>query len=63
MDKIVETYNPYTQKVEQQTKWTPDYIQATYINSTEIRSPFIAWNNGYIGWTLRVWATWIFIDW
>jgi len=41
----------------------PDYIKETYIDSTEIRSPNIAWNNGYFSSLMKVWSSWIEIDW
>ena len=62
MDKIVETYNPYNQNVERKSSQLPWYINETFINSVEIRSPFIAGNKWYIGWTLQVWQEWIIID-
>lgn len=62
MDKIVETYNPYNQNVEMKSSQLPWYINETFINSVEIRSPFIAGNKWYIGWTLQVWQDWIVID-
>lgn len=62
MDKIVETYNPYNQNVERKSSQLPWYINETFINSVEIRSPFIAGNKWYIGWTLQVWQDWIVID-
>lgn len=60
---IEEIYNPYTQKVEIKSSDVPDYIQATYISPTEIKSPYIAGNKWFIGWELRVWKEWIVIDW
>ena len=62
MDKIVETYNPYNQNVERRSSQLPWYINETFINSVEVRSPFIAGNKWYIGWTLQVWQEWIIMD-
>lgn len=56
-----ESYNPYSQQIEQNK--LPWYISETFINSVEIRSPFIAGNKWYIWWTLQVWQNWILIDW
>lgn len=56
-----ESYNPYSQQIEQNK--LPWYISETFINSVEIRSPFIAGNKWYIWWTLQVWQNWIVIDW
>ncbi len=41
----------------------PDYIHSTYIDSTQIISPSISWNNWYFSWTFKVWSSWIIIDW
>ena len=41
----------------------PAYIQSTYIDQTEVRSPNITGTNGVFAWTLRVWTSWIVIDW
>lgn len=40
----------------------PSYIKETYIDSTEIRSPVIAGNNGYFTQTFRVGSNGIIID-
>lgn len=41
----------------------PDYIKETYIDSTEIRSPNIAWNNWYFSNYFKVWPEGIVINW
>lgn len=40
----------------------PWYIQETYIDSVQIRSPLIAWNDWLFSWLMKVWVDWIVID-
>ena len=41
----------------------PDYIEETYINSVEIKSPTISGNNWYFSNIFKVWSGGIIIDW
>jgi hypothetical protein len=43
----IEIYDPYSQSVTI-PRTNASYIYETYIDSVEIRSPYIAGNNGYI---------------
>lgn len=57
-DSVSEALDYITQSIPT----LPDYIQETYIDSTEIRSPNIAGNAGYFSNQMRVWPSGIIID-
>lgn len=57
-DSVSEALDYITQSIPT----LPDYIQETYIDSTEIRSPNIAGNAGYFSNQMRVWPSGIVID-
>lgn len=41
----------------------PEYIKETYIDSVEIKSPTISWNDWYFANIVKIWANWMIIDW
>lgn len=51
-----------TQETVNNLDLVPDYIQETYIDSVEVRSPTLSGNNGLFSWIVKVWTNGITID-